>query len=113
MTPKCLEWEELMQMEDTFRKDGKSKTCCASRTNKCLLCSEVASVVKEHNLRRHSDTKHGAKCAKVPQKTIIREIKVKLRSQLNVLRKVTTKDSGSESIFIVAEEIPAASNSAC
>lgn len=47
------------------------------------------------------------------QKTIIQEIKVKLRSQLNVLTKVTTKNSGSERIFIVAEEISAASNSAC
>ena len=30
----------------------------------CLLCYEAVSVVKEYNLRRHFDTKHGAKYAK-------------------------------------------------
>lgn len=30
----------------------------------CLLCYEAVSVVKEYNLRRHFDTKHGAKYGK-------------------------------------------------
>ena len=30
----------------------------------CLLCYEAVSVVKEYNLCRHFDTKHGAKYAK-------------------------------------------------
>lgn len=66
MTPKCPEREKLMQTEGSFKKDRKEKTCLCFKEKKtvCLLCYESASVVKEYNLCRLFDTKHGAKYAK-------------------------------------------------
>uniref|UniRef100_UPI0037E80544 general transcription factor II-I repeat domain-containing protein 2B-like n=1 Tax=Semicossyphus pulcher TaxID=241346 RepID=UPI0037E80544 len=81
----------------------------------CLLCYEAVSVVKEYNLRRHFDTKHGAKYAKVSlqeKQQIVQELKGKLRSQQNVFTKATTKNNAAvKASFIVAEEIARASKS--
>lgn len=81
----------------------------------CLVCYEAVSVVKEYNLRRHFDTKHGAKYAKVSlqeKQQIVKELKGKLRSQQNLFTKATTKnDAAMKASFIVAEEIARASKS--
>lgn len=81
----------------------------------CLLCYEAVSVVKEYNLRRHFDTKHGAKYAKVSlheKQQIVKELKGKLRSQQNLFTKATTKnDAAVKASFMVAEEIARASKS--
>ena len=63
MIPKCPERGKLMQTEDCFKKDGRVNTCLCFK-EKDLLCYEVVSVVKAYNLRRHFDTKRGAKYAK-------------------------------------------------
>lgn len=81
----------------------------------CLVCYEAVSVVTEYNLRRHFDTKHGAKYAKVSlqeKQQIVKELKGKLRSQQNLFTKATTKnDAAMKASFIVAEEIARASKS--
>lgn len=75
----------------------------------CLLCYEAVAVVKEYNLRRHFDTKHGAKYAKVSlqeKQQMVEELKGKLRSQQDMFKKATTKNSTAvKASFIVAEEI--------
>lgn len=81
----------------------------------CLLCSEAVSVIKEYNLRRHYETKHGAKYAKVSlqeKQAIVKELKGNLRSQQNVFTKATAKnDAAVKASFIVAEEIARTSKS--
>lgn len=81
----------------------------------CLLCYEAVSVVKEYNLRRHFDTKHGAKYAKFSlqeKQHIVQELKGGLQSQQNMFTKATAKnDAAVKASFIVAEEIARASKS--
>ncbi|XP_071251756.1 general transcription factor II-I repeat domain-containing protein 2B-like [Salvelinus alpinus] len=81
----------------------------------CLLCYEAVSVVKEYNLRRHFDTKHGAKYAKASlqeKQQIAQELKGKLRSQQSLFMKSTAKNEAAvKASFIVAEEIAHASKS--
>uniref|UniRef100_A0A3B1IVA2 SPIN-DOC-like zinc-finger domain-containing protein n=1 Tax=Astyanax mexicanus TaxID=7994 RepID=A0A3B1IVA2_ASTMX len=81
----------------------------------CLLCCEAVSVIKEYNLRRHFDTKHGAKYGKASlqeKQQIAQELKDKLKSQQNLFTKATAKNSASvKASFIVAEEIARASKS--
>uniref|UniRef100_A0AAQ5Z5H9 SPIN-DOC-like zinc-finger domain-containing protein n=1 Tax=Amphiprion ocellaris TaxID=80972 RepID=A0AAQ5Z5H9_AMPOC len=78
-----------------------------------LFCDEALSVVKEYNLHRHFETKHGAKYAKIslPEKLqIVEELKSKLQLQQNVFTKATTKNIAAvKASFIVAEEIARAS----
>ena len=80
-----------------------------------LLCYEAMSVVKEYNLRRHFDTKHGAKYAKASlqeKQQIAKELKGKLRSQQSLFIKSTAKNEAVvKASFIVAEEIALASKS--
>uniref|UniRef100_A0A3B1JQL7 General transcription factor II-I repeat domain-containing protein 2B-like n=1 Tax=Astyanax mexicanus TaxID=7994 RepID=A0A3B1JQL7_ASTMX len=79
----------------------------------CLLCCEAVSVIKEYNLRRHFDTKHGAKYGKASlqeKQQIAQELKDKLKSQQNLFTKATAKNSAAvKASFIVAEEIARAS----
>ncbi|XP_053170167.1 general transcription factor II-I repeat domain-containing protein 2-like [Scomber japonicus] len=81
----------------------------------CLLCYEAVSVVKEYNLRRHFDTKHGAKYAKVSlgeKQQTVQELKRKLQLQQNVFMKGTAKNTAAvKASYIVAEEIARASKS--
>lgn len=81
----------------------------------CLLCYEAVAVVKEYNLRRHFETKHGAKYAKIShqeKQQIAQELKGKLRSQQNVFAKARTKNNAAvKASFVVAEEIARASKS--
>ncbi|KAJ8333525.1 hypothetical protein SKAU_G00194180 [Synaphobranchus kaupii] len=81
----------------------------------CLLCYEAVSVVKEYNLRRHFDTKHGAKYAKASlqeKQQIAQELKGKLRSQQSLFMESTAKNEAAvKASFIVAEEIAHASKS--
>ena len=81
----------------------------------CLLCYEAVSVVKEYNLRRHFDTKHGAKYAKFSlqeKQQIVQELNGGLQSQQNMFTKATAKnDAAVKASFIVAEEIARASKS--
>ncbi|KAJ8394068.1 hypothetical protein AAFF_G00054120 [Aldrovandia affinis] len=79
----------------------------------CLLCYEAVSVMKEYNLRRHFDTKHGAKYANFSlqgKHQIVQELKGRLQSQQNMFTKATAKkDAAVKASFIVAEEIARAS----
>ena len=81
----------------------------------CLLCYEAVSVVKEYNLRRHFDTKHGAKYAKFSlqeKQQIVQELNGGLQSQQNMFTKAAAKnDAAVKASFIVAEEIARASKS--
>nr|XP_040025001.1 general transcription factor II-I repeat domain-containing protein 2-like [Gasterosteus aculeatus aculeatus] len=81
----------------------------------CLLCYEAVSVVKDYNLRRHFDTKHGAKYAKASlqeKQQIAQELKGKLQSQQSLFVKSTAKNEAAvKASFIVAEEIAHASKS--
>uniref|UniRef100_A0A8P4KAR1 SPIN-DOC-like zinc-finger domain-containing protein n=1 Tax=Dicentrarchus labrax TaxID=13489 RepID=A0A8P4KAR1_DICLA len=81
----------------------------------CLLCYEAVSVVKEYNLRRHFDTKHGVKYAKASlqeKQQLAQELKGKLRSQQCMFTKSTAKNNAAvKARFIVAEEIAHASKS--
>ncbi len=55
----------------------------------CLLCCEAVSVVKEYNIRRHFDTRHGDKYAKFnlqAKKQIVQELKGKLQSKQDISR---------------------------
>ena len=74
-----------------------------------FVSSEAVSVIKENNLRRHYETKHGAKYAKVSlqeKQAIVKELKGNLRSQQNLFTKATAKnDAAVKASFIVAEEI--------
>ena len=81
----------------------------------CLVCYEVVSVVKEYNLRRHFETKHGAKYAQFSlqeKQRIAAELIGILQSQQNMFTKATSKnDAAVKASFIVAEEIARASKS--
>ncbi|XP_053281505.1 general transcription factor II-I repeat domain-containing protein 2 [Pleuronectes platessa] len=81
----------------------------------CLVCYEAVSVVKEYDLRRHFDTKHGAQYARFSlqeKQGIAAELKGRLQSQQDVFRKATGKnDAAVKASFIVAEEIARASKS--
>eukprot|EP00066_Takifugu_rubripes_P027642 XP_011616908.1 PREDICTED: LOW QUALITY PROTEIN: general transcription factor II-I repeat domain-containing protein 2-like [Takifugu rubripes] len=81
----------------------------------CLLCYEAVSVVKEYNLRRHSDTKHGAKYAKASlqeKQQIAQELKGELWLLQSLFTKSTAKNEAAvKASFIVAEEIAHASKS--
>ena len=80
-----------------------------------FVSSEAVSVIKENNLRRHYETKHGAKYAKVSlqeKQAIVKELKGNLRSQQNLFTKATAKnDAAVKASFIVAEEIAHTSKS--
>lgn len=79
----------------------------------CLLCGEAVSAMKEYNLRRHFDTKHGAKYANSSlqeKHKIVQELKGRLQLQQNMFTKATAKnDAAVKASFIVAEEIARAS----
>ena len=81
----------------------------------CLVCCEALSVVKEYNLRRHFDTKHGAKYASASlqeKQHIAKGLKRKLQVQQNVFTKSATKNNAAvKASFIVAQEIALASKS--
>uniref|UniRef100_A0A3Q3GGS2 SPIN-DOC-like zinc-finger domain-containing protein n=1 Tax=Kryptolebias marmoratus TaxID=37003 RepID=A0A3Q3GGS2_KRYMA len=81
----------------------------------CLLCSGTVSVVKEYNIRRHFETKHGAKFAKFSlqeKPKIASDLKGRLQLQQNLFTKATAKnDAAVKASFIVAEEIARASKS--
>ena len=66
----------------------------------CLLCSEVVSVIKEYNLRRHYETKHGAKYAKVSLQEKQAIVRVKRQPAIAtefVLKSHSQKRCGCES----------------
>ena len=75
----------------------------------CLLCHKVVLVVKEYNLRRHFDTKHGAKYPKFSlreMQQIVQKLKGGLQSQQKMLTKAMVKNEAAVTAsFIVAEEI--------
>ncbi|XP_045678765.1 general transcription factor II-I repeat domain-containing protein 2-like isoform X1 [Phyllostomus hastatus] len=79
----------------------------------CLLCYETISVIKEYNVRRHFETKHGTKYAKFSlqeKQQLAQELKGRLQSQQNVLtRTIAKNDAAVKASFIVAEEIARAS----
>ncbi|XP_066445082.1 general transcription factor II-I repeat domain-containing protein 2-like [Eleutherodactylus coqui] len=79
----------------------------------CLLCHEAVSVLKEYNIRRHFETKHGTKYGKYSlqdRQKIVEELKGRLQSQQNMFTKATAQnDSAVKASFIVAEEIARAS----
>ncbi|KAM5191501.1 general transcription factor II-I repeat domain-containing protein 2-like [Mantella aurantiaca] len=79
----------------------------------CILCYETVSVMKEYNLRRHFDTKHGAKYAKYTlheRHNIVQQLKGSLQSQQNMFTKATAKnDAAVKASYIVANEIARAS----
>ncbi|XP_043968005.1 general transcription factor II-I repeat domain-containing protein 2-like [Gambusia affinis] len=81
----------------------------------CLLCSGAVSVVKEYNIRRHFETKHGAKYAKFSlqeKQKIVADLKGRLQMQQKLFTKATAKtDAAVKASFIVAEEIARASKS--
>jgi len=58
----------------------------------CLICQEKVSVVKEYNLRRHYDTKHGDIYSGVlgqSRKDKIEDLKKNLAKQQNVFKTIT------------------------
>ena len=67
------------------------------------------SVVKEYNLHRYFDTKHGAKYAKFSlqeKQQIVQKLKGGRQSQQKMFTKVITKNEAAVTAsFIVAEEI--------
>ena len=70
----------------------------------CLLCYEALAVVKEYNLQRHFDTKHGAKYAKASlqeKQQIAQELKGKLRSQQSLFSKYTAKNNAAVKASII------------
>ncbi|XP_063788777.1 general transcription factor II-I repeat domain-containing protein 2-like [Pseudophryne corroboree] len=79
----------------------------------CLICYEAVAVMKEYNLRRHFETKHGAKFANFsPQEKQqkVQELKGSLHSQRNIFSKMTAKnDAAVKASYLVAEEIARAS----
>ncbi|XP_034078937.1 LOW QUALITY PROTEIN: general transcription factor II-I repeat domain-containing protein 2B-like [Gymnodraco acuticeps] len=97
------------------RWEGKYMFVLQGEKPVCLLCYEAVAVVKEYNLRRHFETKHGAKYAKIShqeKQQIAQELKGKLRSQQNVFAKARTKNNAAvKARFVVAEEITRASKS--
>ena len=66
LTPICPRKENLMHKEGSFMNDGKTITSLYLKVKKqyvfCVM--RRVSVVKEFNLVRHFDSKHGAKYAK-------------------------------------------------
>lgn len=53
----------------------------------CLICYEAVAVMKEYNLRRHFETKHGAKFANFShqeKQQKVQELKGSLHSQQNI-----------------------------
>jgi len=75
----------------------------------CFLCYEAVSVVKEYNLRRHFDTKHGAKYAKASlqeKQQLAQELKGSVFS-----KSIDKNNAAVKASFIVAEEIAHASKS--
>ena len=81
----------------------------------CLVCYEVVSVLKEYNLRRHFETKQGAKYAQFSlqeKQRIAAELIGILQSQQNMSTKASSKnDAAVKASSIVAEEIARASKS--
>ena len=82
----------------------------------CLVCYEVVSVrKKEYNLRRHFETKQGAKYAQFSlqeKQRIAAELIGILQSQQNMFTKATSKNNAAvKASIIVAEEIARASKS--
>lgn len=79
----------------------------------CLICYEAVAVMKEYNLRRHFETKHGAKYANLnhqEKQQKVQELKGSLHSQQNISAKMTAKnDAAVKASFVVAEEIALAS----
>ncbi|KAJ1081737.1 hypothetical protein NDU88_001913 [Pleurodeles waltl] len=79
----------------------------------CLICYEAVAVMKEYNLRRHFETKHGAKFANLShqeKQQKVQELKGSLHSQLNIFAKMTAKnDAAVKASYLVAEEIARAS----
>uniref|UniRef100_A0A3B4TWZ1 SPIN-DOC-like zinc-finger domain-containing protein n=1 Tax=Seriola dumerili TaxID=41447 RepID=A0A3B4TWZ1_SERDU len=80
------------------RWEGKYMFVLQGENPVCLLCYEAVADVKEYNLRRHFDTKHGAKYAKVSlqeKQQMVQELKGKLRSQQDVFKRATTKNNAA------------------
>ncbi|XP_053241264.1 EPM2A-interacting protein 1-like [Podarcis raffonei] len=79
----------------------------------CLICYEAVAVMKEYNLRRHFETKHGAKFANLShqeKQQKVQELKGSLYSQRNIFAKMTAKnDAAVKASYLVAEEIARAS----
>ena len=100
-----------------FQESWESKYMLVLQAEKpvCLLCHEAVSVVKEYNLRRHFDTKHGGKYAKFSlqeKQQIIQKLKGGLQSQQKMFTKAIAKNEAAVTAsFIVAEEIARASKS--
>ena len=100
-----------------FQESWENKYMFVIQSEKpiCLLCHEAVSVVKEYNLRRHFDTKHGAKYAKFSlqeNQQIVQKLKGGLQSQQKMFTKVIAKNEAAVTdSFIVAEEIARASKS--
>ena len=99
-----------------FQESWENKYMFVVQTEKtvCLLCHEAVSVVKEYNVRRHFDTKHGAKYAKFSfQKTAdCPKLKGGLQSQQKMFTKAVAKNEAAVTAsFIVSEEIARASKS--
>lgn len=99
-----------------FKNDGKARTClCFKVKNRCVLCHEAVSVIKEYNLHRHFDTKHGAQYGKIglqEKQELSQELKGKLRLQQSLFTKATAKNNAAlKASFIVAVEIAKASKS--
>ena len=94
-----------------FQKSWENKYMFVLQAEKpvCLLCHEAVSVVKEYNLRRHFDTKHGAKYAKFSlqeKQQIVQKLKGGVRSQQKMFTKAIAKNEAAVTAsFIVAEEI--------
>ncbi|KAJ1099676.1 hypothetical protein NDU88_004775 [Pleurodeles waltl] len=79
----------------------------------CLICYEAVAVMKEYNLRRHFETKHGAKFANLShqeKQQKVQELKGSLHSQRNIFAKMTAKnDAAVKASYLGAEEIARAS----
>lgn len=79
----------------------------------CLICQEAVAVLKEYNLRRHFETKHGAKYANLShqeKQQKVQELKKNLHFQQNLFANASAKnDAAVKASFIVAEEIARAS----
>uniref|UniRef100_A0A8C5M3G8 SPIN-DOC-like zinc-finger domain-containing protein n=1 Tax=Leptobrachium leishanense TaxID=445787 RepID=A0A8C5M3G8_9ANUR len=75
----------------------------------CLICYEAVAVMKEYNLRRNFETKHGAKFANLShqeKQQKVQELKGSLHSQRNIFAKMRAKNNAAvKASYLVAEEI--------
>lgn len=94
-----------------FNDDWSEKYLFVSVGDKCvcLVCRESIAVVKEYNIRRHYETKHGAKYGEVIgelRKHVVAEFKKKLNSEQQSFFRVNTQAmSSTRASFRVAHLI--------